>query len=163
MTRFGTKWTTLLAGVLVAAGLLGRASSAAAADAPVAAVNVADGVALKGYDPVAYFVSGQPTSGLAAYAYTWKGATYRFASAENLARFKADPEQYVPQYGGYCAYAMSINRIADVDPARWAIVDGKLYLNNNRFAHTLWSIDKASHIVAADKNWAVFPKTLAGP
>jgi YHS domain-containing protein len=109
---------------------------------PVAAVNTADGVGLKGYDAVAYFITGEPTQGLADYTHRWNGVTYRFASAENRERFKADPEKYVPQYGGYCAYAMSINRIADIDPARWAIVDGKLYLNNNRLSQALWSVNE---------------------
>jgi YHS domain-containing protein len=125
---------------------------------PVAPVNAAEGIAVKGYDPVAYFVVGQPTRGVDAYTYRWNGATYRFSSAENLERFKADAERYLPQYGGYCAYAMSINRIADIDPARWAIVDGKLYLNNNRVSYGLWALDKSGNIAAADRNWAVFPK-----
>jgi YHS domain-containing protein len=126
---------------------------------PVAAVNTTDGVALKGYDPVAYFVSGQPTPGVEPHTYDWKGVTYRFASNDNLELFKADPEKYLPQYGGYCAYAMSINRIADIDPDRWAIIEGKLYLNNNFFAHTLWSVNKSGNIVSGNKHWAVWPKT----
>jgi YHS domain-containing protein len=129
---------------------------------PVAAVNTADGVGLKGYDAVAYFITGEPTQGLADYTHRWNGVTYRFASAENRERFKADPEKYVPQYGGYCAYAMSINRIADIDPARWAIVDGKLYLNNNRLSQALWSVNKRGRIVAGDRNWVVFPKKTDG-
>ena len=84
--------------------------------------------------------------------------TYRFASAENRDRFTADPERYVPQYGGYCAYAMSIDRIADIDPSRWAIVDGKLYLNNNRLSQALWSVNKRGRIASGDQNWTVFPK-----
>jgi len=126
---------------------------------PVAAVNTMNGLGLKGYDPVAYFITGKPTPGVDAYTYHWKGVTYRFASAENQEHFTADPQKYLPQYGGYCAYAMSLNRIADIDPARWAIVDGKLYLNNNLFAHTLWSVNKSGNIAAADRNWPVYPKT----
>jgi YHS domain-containing protein len=129
-----------------------------AESSPVAPVNSTDGVAIKGYDPVAYFVAGKPTPGAEAHTYPWKGVTYRFASAENLERFKTDPERYVPQYGGYCAFAMSINRIADIDPARWAIVDGKLYLNNNFLSQTLWSVNKGSNIASADGNWKVLPK-----
>src|SRR5258706_12854820 len=98
---------------------------------------------------------------MAAYTRRWKGAPYPFASAENRDRFKAGPEKYAPQCGGYCAFAMSINRIADIDPARWAIVDGKLYLNNNWLSQTLWSVSKSSHIASADQNWAVFPKRPA--
>ena len=114
--------------------------------------------ALKGYDPVAYFNDGQPTKGEDQYSFQWKGVTYRFASAENLQRFKADPEKYLPQYGGYCAYAMSLDRIADIDPFRWAIVGGKLYLNNGFIAQDLGSLNKSGNIASADRNWPVYPK-----
>jgi YHS domain-containing protein len=134
----------------------------AAAREPVNPVNVTNGLGLKGYDPVAYFSAGEATPGRQQCAYRWKGVIYRFASAENRDRFTTDPDKYLPQYGGYCAYAMSIDRIADIDPARWAIVDGKLYLNNGRISQTLWSIDKAGHIASADRNWVVFPKLAEG-
>lgn len=129
---------------------------------PVSPINTTDGLALKGYDPVAYFTVGEATPGAEQYTYHWQGASYRFASTDNLESFKNDPEKYLPQYGGYCAYAMSLNRIADIDPDRWAIVEGKLYLNNNFFAHTLWSVNKSGNIASADKNWAVWPKTAVG-
>jgi YHS domain-containing protein len=134
-------------------------ASGSSSKSPVDPVNSEDRIAVKGYDPVAYFTNGQPTAGLEQYSYTWKGKTYRFGSADNLQRFKADPAKYVPQYGGYCAFAMSIDRIADIDPKQWAIVDGKLYLNNNFFSQTLWSLNKGSRIESADRNWAVYPKT----
>ena len=132
--------------------------AANAESSPVAPVNSADGIAIKGYDPVAYFVAGKPTPGAEAHTYRWKGVTYRFASAENLERFKTDPERYIPQYGGYCAFAMSINRIADIDPARWAIVDGKLYLNKNLVSFGLWSVNTRQKIASGDQYWMVFPK-----
>ena len=99
MKRFRSLAMVLL--LLVVALLASRPSSPAAASekTPVAAVNAADGTGLKGYDPVGYFTLGQPTPGVDQYTYSWKGVTYRFASAENLARFKADPEKYLPQYG----------------------------------------------------------------
>jgi len=84
--------------------------------------------------------------------------TYKFASAENQSRFKADPEKYLPQYGGYCAYAMSLDRIADIDPNKWAIVDGKLYLKNGLIAQSLWSQNKSAHIASGDRNWQLYPK-----
>lgn len=160
----GSNYFALVARLLAAAIFIGVTGSAvaSASASPVAAVNSADGVGLKGYDPVAYFTGGQPTKGADQYSLQWKGVTYRFASAENLQRFKADPEKYFPQYGGYCAYAMSIDRIADIDPTKWAIVDGKLYLNNNFFSQTLWSLNKSRRITSADRNWAVFPKTTEG-
>jgi YHS domain-containing protein len=145
----------------VLAGLLSSAAADSSAS-PVPAVNARDGLALKGYDPVAYFIGGQPTKGADQYSFQWKGVTYRFASAENLQRFRTDPEKYLPQYGGYCAYAMSIDRIADIDPGKWAIVNGKLYLNNNLFSQTLWSLNKSGRIASADSNWAVFPKATEG-
>jgi len=125
-------------------------------------VNATDGVGIKGYDPVAYFTVGQPTAGSPQFTFRWKGASYQFASAENLARFKADPEKYLPQYGGYCAYAMSLNRIADIDPSRWAIVGDKLYLNNGFFSETLWSRNKSGNIASADRNWPLYPKKPLG-
>ena len=136
--------------------------SAGSSEPPVAPVNATDGVGLKGYDPVAYFTNGQPTKGISQYCIQWKGVTYRFASAENLQRFKTDPERYLPQYGGYCAYAMSIDLIADISPTEWTIFGGKLYLNNNFISQTLWSLDKSGRISAGDRNWAVFPKAAEG-
>jgi YHS domain-containing protein len=151
----------LVVSLLVVTGLLaGSLGSALAGSAasPVPAVNTKDGFALKGYDPIAYFTVGQPTKGVDQYTYRWKGVTYRFTSAENLQRFKAHPEKYLPQYGGYCAYAMSLDRIADIDPYRWAIVGGKLYLNNGFIAQDLWSLNKSGNITSADRNWPLYPK-----
>ena len=149
--------------VIVLGLLVGNAGSAlAASDSPVAAVNAKEGIGLKGYDPVAYFINGAPTKGLEQYSFAWKGVTYRFASAENLDRFKADPAKYLPQYGGYCAYAMSLDRIADIDPSRWAVVNGKLYLNNGFVAEKLWSLNKSGNIISADRNWPLYPKKATG-
>jgi YHS domain-containing protein len=147
---------------LVVAVLAALAYPAGSSEPPVAPVNATDGVGLKGYDPMAYFINGQPTKGTGRYSLQWKGITYRFASAENLQRFKADPQKYLPQYGGYCAYAMSIDRIADISPTEWTIFEGKLYLNNNFFSQALWSLDKNGRISSADRNWAVFPKAAEG-
>ena len=144
----------LIATRLVSLLLTGGAS----ADPLIAAVNTENGWAIKGYDPVAYFTTGKPTPGMAQFTTTYKGATYRFASAENRARFIAAPEKFVPQYGGYCAYAIALNRIADIDPDEWAIVDDKLYLNNGFLAQTLWSFDKSGNIVKGDQNWPLVPK-----
>jgi YHS domain-containing protein len=129
---------------------------------PVPAVNTAHDIGVKGYDPVAYFSLGMPVPGVGGYTYNWQGVNYRFASAENLRRFEANPVKYLPQYGGYCAYAMSINRIADIDPSRWAIVDGKLYLNNNLLSYRLWSLNKRGNIASADHNWPLYPKKPVG-
>src|SRR5260370_8879837 len=117
--------------MMVVLGLVvGIAGSAAAgADSSVPAVNAAEGIGLKGYDPVAYFINGAPTKGSEQYSFARKGVTYRFASAGNLEKFKADPEKYLPQYGGYCADAMSLDRIPATEPSRRATLNRKLSLN----------------------------------
>jgi YHS domain-containing protein len=147
-------WRCLLTACLLSLLLTGVAS----ADPPIAAVNTEQGLAIKGYDPVAYFTTGKPTPGVTQFTTTYKGATYRFASAENRARFIATPEKFVPQYGGYCAYAIALNKIADIDPDEWAIVNDKLYLNNGFLAQTLWSFDKSGNIAKGDQNWPLVPK-----
>jgi hypothetical protein len=159
-SRYAAQILSLLI-VAVLAVFVPRAA-AASDKSPVPPVNTADGIGVKGYDPVAYFVAGRPTPGIELYTYQWKGVTYRFASAEDREKFKTNPEKYVPQYGGYCAYAMSIDRIADIDPARWAIVNNKLYLNNNYLSFHLWSLDEKGNIASADHYWPLYPKKVVG-
>lgn len=110
-------------------------------------------LAVHGYDTVAYFTEGRPVVGSAKHAHVHKGATYRFASAENLARFKKDPEAYVPQYGGYCAYGVAVGAKFDGDPRQWKIVDGKLYLNLNEDIQATWKKDIPGNIKKAGANW----------
>ncbi len=109
--------------------------------------------AIRGYDPVAYFVMGEPTPGKNKYSRKWKGAIYKFSSADNLALFKSDPERYAPQYGGYCAYAVSKGATATTDPEAWTIVNGKLYLNFSLAIKKRWSRDIQGHIGSANKHW----------
>ena len=109
--------------------------------------------AIRGYDPVAYFTIGAPTRGSNEFSASWQGASYRFASAENLARFEADPAAYAPQYGGYCAYAVSKGATAGTVPEAWTIVDGKLYLNYSLSVKQRWSKDIPGNIKAANSNW----------
>jgi len=109
--------------------------------------------AIRGYDPVAYFIMGEPTPGKNRYSTKWQGAIYRFSSADNLVLFKSDPERYAPQYGGYCAYAMSRGALANTDPAAWSIVNGKLYLNFSPAVQKRWRQDIPGHIRAANRNW----------
>ena len=109
--------------------------------------------AIRGYDPVAYFTLGEPTRGSDEFTAEWQGATYHFASAENQARFKADPEAYAPQYGGYCAYAVSYGSTASTVPEAWKIVDGKLYLNYSKSVQKRWEKDVPGFISKADANW----------
>jgi hypothetical protein len=112
-----------------------------------------DGVAIRGYDPVAYFVGGQPTAGSPDITAEYAGATWRFATTENRALFLLDPVKYAPQYGGYCAYGMTVGQKVPIDPDAWSIVDGKLYLNNSMKVHELWSVDPAGNIETADSKW----------
>ena len=145
----------------VAVSLLavGFAGAAVGRD-PIAPTNTENGLAVKGYDPVAYFRVGEAVRGKAEFSAAYEGATYRFASAEDRALFVGSPGRYVPQYGGYCALAMALDSIADIDPEEWAIVGGKLYLNNGFFAQRLWSIDKSGNIERADRNWPGVPKLV---
>jgi hypothetical protein len=129
---------------------------------PVALLNLRQGVALKGYDPVAYFAEGAPTAGDPAIRYQWQGATWLFSTPAHRARFMADPARYAPQFGGYCAFAVSRGTTADADPGQWAVVDGKLYVNNNVFAKKLWDQDRPANIDAGDSNWPLIPKYPAG-
>jgi YHS domain-containing protein len=117
------------------------------------------GGAIRGYDPVAYFTEGRPLEGKRAFSLKWKGATWYFSSAKHRDMFQANPEKYAPQYGGYCAYAVSQGYTASIDPEAWKIVDGKLYLNYSKSVKELWEKDIPGHIKHADRNW---PKILAG-
>ena len=110
-------------------------------------------LAVSGYDPVAYFTEGKPVEGRSEFEYKWKGATWRFENAKNLAAFKADPAAYAPQYGGYCAWAVSQGYTASSDPHAWKIVGKKLYLNYSKKVQSTWQQDEAGNIAKADKNW----------
>ena len=90
-----------------------------------------DGVAIGGYDAVAYFTDAKAVEGTKQHSFDWYGATWHFVSEANRAAFAKDPEKYAPQYGGYCAFGVSRGYAVKVDPTAWKIVDGKLYLNYN--------------------------------
>lgn len=111
------------------------------------------GVAINGYDPVAYFKEETHVRGSADFVTSWKGVEWRFASAENLADFTADPDAFAPQYGGYCAYAVSQGYTAKTDPDAWTIYDGKLYLNFNKSVRRRWLKDVPGNIAKGDANW----------
>jgi YHS domain-containing protein len=139
-------FVSILAIVLAAAGLSG--------DGPVKQVNTdATGLALHGYDPVAYFTEGRPVEGSARFEHRWNGATWRFASAANRDRFSATPDAYAPQFGGYCAWAVSRNYTADTDPQVFDVVNGKLYLNYSKLVQLRWKVDREGNIRKADQNW----------
>lgn len=106
-----------------------------------------------GYDVVAYFTERKPVEGTSAYSTKYNGATWQFASADNLARFEADPEKFAPVYGGYCAWAVAQGNLAKGDPNNWTIIDDRLYLNYNQAVQTAWLKDTSGFIKKADKNW----------
>jgi YHS domain-containing protein len=113
--------------------------------------------AVGGYDTVAYHTDKKPVPGTDEFTHMWKGATWRFASKENLDAFVKEPEKYAPQYGGYCAFAVGHGSLASGDPKVWKIVDGKLYLNLNQSVQKSWERDIPGLTKRADANW---PKVL---
>lgn len=141
--------------LVLALSIAGLAAPAAAKD-PVY-TSLFTSLAVSGYDAVGYFSEGKPVKGLAEHAHKWNGATWRFSSAKNLAAFKADPQKYAPQYGGYCAWAVSRGYTASADPAAWRIVRNKLYLNYDLDVQRQWLKDIPGNIVKANANW---PKVL---
>jgi YHS domain-containing protein len=118
--------------------------------------SLADDVAIKGYDTVAYFKAGKALKGNESFAFPWHGMTWYFSTKENRDLFAASPEKYAPQYDGYCAWAMTESRKAITDPEVWKIVDGKLYLNCSKEAYEKWSRDIPGNIKKADTNWLKF-------
>lgn len=136
---------------LFAAILLGS-TTPVNAKAPVN-TGLLNNVAIKGYDPVAYFIEAKPVKGSKKFRTEWKGAHWHFSSETNKKTFEANPEAYAPQYGGYCAWAVSQGYTAGIDPAVWDIIDGKLYLNYNKSVQADWSKGLPHLIDDADKNW----------
>ncbi len=126
---------------------------AQAAQAGIAPVYAEKGIAIDGTDPVAYFTEGAPVAGSKDVTVDWNGATWRFSSEANRDAFAADPQAYAPQYGGYCAYAVSEGYTASTTPKAWKIVDGKLYLNYSRRIQRKWERDIPERIASADANW----------
>ncbi|MEG3619074.1 YHS domain-containing (seleno)protein [Magnetovibrio sp. PR-2] len=109
--------------------------------------------AVKGYDAVAYFTEGRAVKGTDDFELQWKGVDWNFSNAENLAAFKANPERFAPQYGGYCAWAVSQGYTASTDPKAWSIVEGKLYLNYSKNVQNTWAQNIPVNIAKADGNW----------
>jgi YHS domain-containing protein len=118
-------------------------------------VNVAgaSGIALDGYDPVAFFTDHKPMHGDPAISATYKGAKYFFASMEHKVKFEASPERYVPQFGGYCAFGVAVGALFPVDINTWQIRNGKLYLNLNPAVLEQFNKDVEGYIAKAEKNW----------
>jgi YHS domain-containing protein len=147
------RFAGLLAAILAVTGAIGLAATPARAEKTPVYTGFLSSLAVNGHDPVAYFAEGRPVEGSSAFESTYEGATWRFASAANKAAFDAEPAKYAPQYGGYCAWAVSQGYTAKGDPAHWRIVDGKLYLNYDAAVQEKWMQDIPGHIEAADGNW----------
>ena len=143
---------SFLRAAAVVAGLVATAAVASAREAEVY-TGTFSSLAVGGYDAVAYFKAGHPVQGVAQFATEYKGATWRFASKENLDAFKANPAAFAPQYGGYCSWAVAQGYTASGDPQVWKIVNGRLYLNYDREVQAKWEKDIPGFIAKADKNW----------
>jgi YHS domain-containing protein len=154
MTTRTTRALLAALGLLVASTAIPSAPAFAVVPESTSAVNTDEqGIALHGYDPVAYFTIGAPTKGSANFTATYEGASYRFASAENLRTFKANPAAFAPQYGGFCAMGVALEKKLDGDPNVWKIVDGKLYLNVNADVSVAWQRDIPGNLEKANEYW----------
>ena len=142
--------------VLLAGLAAGALASPALAAGPEIYTAGPSRIALGGYDAVSY-QSGAPVKGTTEFAYTWKDATWHFATAANRDKFKASPEAFAPQYGGHCAFAVARGARSKGDPLVYKIVDGKLYLNLDRGVQAQWERDVPGEIRRADERW---PKLL---
>jgi YHS domain-containing protein len=111
------------------------------------------GVALKGYDPVAYFKDNRAVRGNSQFQSSLNGATYYFASAENKKTFDGNPRQYEPQFGGFCAYAVSQGHTAKIDPEAFEILNGRLLLQYDKGVRDLFNKDQQGNLTKADRNW----------
>lgn len=115
-----------------------------------------ENIAIKGFDTVAYFVTENAVQGDTQYQFVWNGAKWLFSNKENMEKFKVNPEQYAPQFGGYCSWAVSHGYTANGDPNAWKIVDGKLYLNYNPKVKEMWEKEQEKLIKDGEKNWGEF-------
>lgn len=117
-------------------------------------------IAINGYDPVAYFTDHKPEKGKQDFNYKYDGAVWQFSNANHLTIFKKNPEKYMPQYGGFCAYGIShkVGLVKTV-PNIWEIVNGKLYLfSPAKKLDKIWQDHPKENIKAGDKEW---PKLIA--
>ena len=166
----GARWTAALCGnnqsrgrhfrnmrrtfLFTAMTLLASLAAPTQARVRVDAVNQDDRkIAMHGYDAVAYFTDGRPVNGSARFGARWMGASWMFSTAEHRDLFQKEPEKYAPQYGGYCAWAVSQGYTANGDPEAWRIVNGKLYLNYNKSVQKKWERERDVRIQEGDRNW----------
>lgn len=112
-----------------------------------------DGVAIQGFDTVAYFTEGQAVKGTVQFAHEWSGTVWFFSTAENRALFAAKPEKYAPQYGGHCALSVATGKDAKGSGEAWSMKQGALYLNANKEVQARWMRDISGNIAKADQQW----------
>lgn len=112
------------------------------------------GVAIKGYDTVAYFTEGHAMKGKKEFAFSWADVHWNFTGVAHRDMFAANPERYAPQFGGNCSMGMTRGMMAAADPEAWTIVDGKLYIKFDKATRDRWRPNKAENIKKAEKNWA---------
>ena len=110
-------------------------------------------LAIKGYDTVSYFTKGSPVKGSDKFTAAYNGAIYQFSTANNRDLFQSDPSKYAPQYGGFCAFGVTMNKKFDTDPMAWHIRGDKLYLNLNKNVQKKWVTDIPGYIETAQTNW----------
>ena len=149
-------FTVTVGSLIVSAGLMLAIPANALAKSEINTSFIGS-VAIEGTDPVAYFAEGKAVKGSSDYTHPWKGAEWRFKTAANRDAFVADPEKYAPQFGGYCAWAVSQGYTASIDPKAWTIHGGKLYLNYSKGVQVQWSEDIPGNIAKGERNW---PKVL---
>lgn len=111
------------------------------------------GVAIRGFDTVAYFTESKPVKGTEDHAFDWMGAKWYFSSEKNKELFTANPEKYAPQYGGYCAYGVATDSLVKIEGDQWTIVDDKLYLNYDANLQEMWLKDIAGYINTANSKF----------
>lgn len=116
------------------------------------------GTAIKGYDPVAYFSDNKPVKGKEEFSVDWSGAKWLFVSKANADLFKANPEKYAPQYGGYCAYGVAVDNLVSIEPDKFTIINGKLYLNYDADVQSTWRKSPEKYIADADKKFNILLK-----
>ena len=139
---------------LIAAASLGSAAlGAQTSEHKILALKTRDGVAVQGYDTVAYFTDNKPLKGSSKFSSDYEGARYFFVNAEHKVLFDANPAKYAPAYGGYCGYAASIDRLSPISPEWFQIIDGKLILQHNKKAYDKFNADLKANIMKADENW----------
>lgn len=145
------KIITLIKSVTVAATLV-ISSLSYAADIDVNAT--ANDIAINGYDAVSYFTKSKAIEGNHKYTASYKSAIYQFSSEKNRDVFQSNPAKFAPQFGGFCAMGVALNKKLDTDPKAWKIVDGKLYLNLNKAVQKKWLSDVPGHLETANRVWS---------